>query len=106
MTNESQLIAIAELCGWKFTEKVTDTKSGRSWNVYEKDGKRGSVMTNSLPDYLNDLNAMHEAAEILTEEQLKQMCGYLMTQSPWRAMHATAAQRAEALLRALNLWTD
>lgn len=66
-----------------------------------------------LPDYLNDFNAMHEAEAHLTEEQ-----HYAYASALARVCHdnehnnrtwyhlATAAQRAEAFLRTLNLWKD
>lgn len=63
----------------------------------------------ALPDYLNDLNAMHEAVETLRnlpgsewfdfQQILKEECGSTMN-----CIQATAAQRAEAFLRTLNLW--
>ena len=59
-------------------------------------------------DYTSDLTAMHEAERTLTclqsedyGEELRKIC-----QSDWFIYHATAAQRAEAFLKTLNLWTD
>jgi hypothetical protein len=58
------------------------------------------------PDYLNDLNAMHEAKKILTDEQrpiywrtLYDVCK--TTEWPF---NAEAHQEAEAFLKTLNLW--
>jgi hypothetical protein len=58
-----------------------------------------------FPDYLNNLNAMHEAEKVLESNQ---------EQSYFELLHdiagnltfyrATAAQRAEAFLITLNLW--
>ena len=64
-------------------------------------------------DPLSDLNAMHEAEKVLTPEQQTDYCSqlYFVTFKPgakdrdWQAVSATAAQRAEAFLRTLNLWT-
>ena len=55
-------------------------------------------------DYCNDLNAMHEAEKVfdcpeLYECNLIKVCGGI--QYMW---HATARQRAEALLRTLGKW--
>ncbi len=73
-----------------------------------------------IPYYLNDLNAMHEAEKVLRENQFNFVdypnqlfkvvtgrkwdgdMGYFM----FNYTNATAAQRAEAFLRTLNLWKD
>jgi len=64
-----------------------------------------------LPNYLNDLNAMHAAEKTLWNRNDWSACKYqemlqtrVMATESW-TWHATAAQRAEAFLRALNLWT-
>ena len=54
----------------------------------------------NMPDYLNDLNAMHEAEKVLNDHQWDDYICQL-----GHAMGATAAQRAEAFLKTLNLWT-
>jgi hypothetical protein len=67
-----------------------------------------------LPDYLNDLNAMREAEKILDENtrfRYEIILHSLNTKyglgiSVWETVHATAAQRAEAFLRTLNLWEE
>ena len=67
------------------------------------------------PDYLNDLNAMHDAEKVLTDEQdleyseaLEQVVeGRFMANNAEdmrRIRSATAAQRAEAFLRAIEKW--
>ena len=56
---------------------------------------------NPLPDYTRDLNAMHEAESKLGENHWWKYT-WLLTED----MHTTAAQRAEALLRTLGLWTE
>ena len=66
------------------------------------------------PDYLNDLNAMHEAEKVLTEEQriAYSDCTYdiaLKAQKEtgkWRWISLTAAQRAEAFLRTIGKWEE
>ena len=58
MDKEKQRIAIAEACGWKFELCNNPTSSYKAWikdGVWHEDGP---------PDYLNDLNAMHEAWNI------------------------------------------
>lgn len=66
-----------------------------------------------IPDYLNDLNAMHEAEKVLTDDQLWKYSvnlHSLVKEDPnnresWQ-FRATAAQRAEAFLRTLGLWVS
>jgi hypothetical protein len=65
-----------------------------------------------IPDYLNDLNAMHEAETVMTDQQrtsyldkLYEVCNpHSMLNDDWNLTCATAAQRAEAFLKTLNLW--
>ena len=59
-----------------------------------------------VPDYLNDLNAMHEAEKILDEKLRFKFEATLHSLnishglgiSVWETIHATAAQRAEAFV--------
>ena len=98
MTPEQQRIAIAEACGWVESP-------------YGKWSNDGLILRDPLnpPDYLNDLNAMHDAEKILSptseiewHNQLQNVCG-----CSWRVMiRATAAQRAEAFLRTLGRWEE
>ena len=65
-------------------------------------------------NYCNDLNAMHEAIMSLGIPQRSDFCvtlnkvmGLEQNICGWQLLiNATAAQRAEAFLRTLNLWTD
>jgi len=119
MSPEAQRIAIDEACGYFHAKRGVDV-----W--YEPEG--GHVVFGDLPDYLNDLNAMHEAEKMLTPQQWCGYLGHLATLGGFdrdiqtydkdggftadfvmlfRTMaHATAAQRAEAFIRTLNLWND
>jgi len=106
MESEAQRIAIAKACGiaplW-------------STALPEKN------VHCDVPDYLNDLNAMHQAEKLMItthprfkkyfgnqsatwfeayESVLEMICGYSS------AIIATAAQRAEAFLKTLGLWED
>jgi hypothetical protein len=95
MDKEQQRIAIAQECGWK---QIPD---GR-WKL---DGK----VEQFLPDYLNDLNAMHEAEKVLKEDSEAAFRGWLwlahgQPEMRCKIIHATAAQRAKAFLRTLDLW--
>ena len=94
MTDEQINQRIAEACGWKPAPR------GR-WKLNER-------VERFRPDYLNDLNAMNEAEKVLTgyqqtvtySDNLMKIVGY----HTFDSAHATAAQRAEAFLRTLNLW--
>ena len=69
--------------------------------------KNGSV--GEPPDYLNDLNAMHEAEEILTAQQRRSYVSYIFNLPASECesnTFATAAQRAEAFLKTLGLWEE
>ncbi len=73
MDKEQQQLAIAEACGWS--------------------------MSGHYPDYLNDLNAMHEAEKLLSRDQWSDYTSRL-------PKHYSAEQAAEAFLKTLNLWTE
>ena len=79
MTPEEQRIAIAEACGWKFNRfKVFNPKGvhqtymcglGRDKERYNVKDSKEAIRLGLIPDYLNDLNAMHEAVVTLTNDQ-------------------------------------
>ena len=112
MKPEQQRIAIAEACGWKLVEDNPD------YEPYWEDPKGNMIakvgFQNRLPDYLNDLNAMHEAENVLTEEQrvaysnhtYDVACEAQRETEKWRWISLTAAQRAEAFLRTINKWEE
>lgn len=68
------------------------------------------------PDFLNDLNAMHEAEKSLTIDQTASYLAHLCSVTGGALHHhgdftlgalvvrATSSQRAEAFLKTLNLW--
>ena len=104
MTPDQQRIAIAQACGWTDTQII--------------DGKYGQT---DVPDYLGDLNAMHEAEKVLSGEQKEQFIFWLNHLHPsadihyaekkrelrldvFDLVHTTASQRSEAFLHTLNLW--
>jgi hypothetical protein len=96
---EQQRIAIAKACGWLQSRTCN---WGGWW--YLKKGKRAYQQT--PPDYLNDLNAMHEAEKMLNRESgYHEIGGYgLYLVALEHNVSSTAAQRAEAFLKTLNLW--
>jgi hypothetical protein len=117
MKPEKQRIAIAEACGWKNADHPDAMKLKQGWTMPEKwcmDPKGVLRFNHHRPDYLNDLNAMHEAEKVLTEEQriAYSDCTYdiaLKAQKEtgkWRWISLTAAQRAEAFLRTIGKWEE
>jgi hypothetical protein len=116
MTPEAQRIAIAEASQGtiEFFEGVWYYWSGTS-RIACKDS-----------DPLQDLNAMHEAEKVLLSDDATysqrnfyaSLLGSITLNDNGRGwqplsnddcfpiLHATAAARAEAFLRTLNLWTD
>ena len=108
MSPEKQRIAIAEACG--FTKGLTRLEDA----FFDR-----SMSRVALPEYLEDLNAMHEAEKVLTDEQIFPWWNNLSRivgrdckrpancySKDLRPVMATAAQRAEAFLKTLNLWTE
>ncbi len=133
MTPEAQRIAIAEACGWKLETRSMygGTKNVKGWGFNGRLSlghaeRKFITYVDSFPDYLNDLNAMHEAEKVLKPHQwsewattmrkiIMRECDkpecHLPIELSTRSMvadfwfyHATAAQRAEAFLKTLNLW--
>ena len=117
MKPEQQRIKIAEACGYSAGQKT-----GATWELL-KNSKFETCFFNKrienatlrdclkyLPDYLNDLNAMHEAEKTIRNPGLALWCEYSRTirricdESLYSEIHATAAQRAEAFLKTLGLW--
>ena len=60
MNPEAQRIAIAEKCGWKRGEPYRCGDPRYHVEVRWTEPKFGAILE-QLPDYLSDLNAMHEA---------------------------------------------
>ena len=93
MNPEQQRIAIAEACGWL---KV----HGHS--------------VAGIPDYLNDLNAMHDAEDWIPHHLSHidyWQKGYgrfqtLLAELTITPYSATASQRAEAFLRTIGKWEE
>jgi len=96
MKPEEQRIAIAETCGFKREE--------RGYGSYTRieDGEEFTYYSHDLPDYLNDLNAMHEAEKVLDEEAFGEYRHHLIDKLKTSWGVATAAQRAEAFLKTLT----
>jgi hypothetical protein len=116
MNEEQQRITIAQACGWELKSNglspmwswQNESLTHRiKWVAHKEMASQGV-----LPDYLNDLNAMHEAEKMLRKpmkgsdtdtiigdrmHKYAELIGY--------AFDSTAAQRAEAFLRTIDKWT-
>lgn len=144
MNPDKQQIAIAEACGWKWMRRMTEVGEPAGYNnssVWlfspghlegidcqtvpvgrfercDKPEKHNGFAYNA-PNYLTDLNAMHEAEKVLTDtwrnigsqrsvftSHLLVMTGGYYTVGFWPSIHATAAQRAEAFLKTIEKWEN
>lgn len=121
MNAEAQRIAIAEALGWKRIDPFKCGKELVDWAVWDRDGKRASLLTCTLPDYLHDLGAMHEAEKMFLNNQDRGTYEFWLTDAVgvrivahaapatgeiFKIASATAAQRAEAFLRTIGKWVE
>jgi hypothetical protein len=114
MTPEEQRIAIAEACGWT-VKRWTDGEGNSVVGLLPPGVEKTSSSFRHSPDYLNDLNAMHEAEETLLAKcgndpqddlWVDYLANLLMAAPLCLREHATAAQRAEAFLKTIGKWED
>lgn len=109
MTNEEINIAIAETFGWEQCH----------WNgAYDETKGIPPIRPSKfevIPDYCNDLNAIHEAETHLDSDvdwqlwedyvfNLNEVIGRNHRED--RLVHATARQRAESFLRTVGKWRE
>jgi hypothetical protein len=107
MTNEQINIAIAEACGWREVQiSRAPNEFGRRPYGWKSTEHGNRTMETQIPDYCNDLNAMHEAEEVLTRDQIEVFCEQLLPKHHgiWWGIHTTARQRVEAFLRTIGKW--
>ena len=95
---------IALFCGWAFDNYAT-----HPWISPNGTGFRYP------PEYVENLNRMHEAEKHLSESQLSAYVGELAnviingenkTTLGNQMWHATASQRAEAFLKTIGKWEE
>lgn len=96
MTPEDQRIAIAEACGWILLDPTIHGCPYKKTN--------SPLQYRDLPDYLNDLNDMHEAemTVIHIDTELRH------TYREWihEDIFCPAHIRAEAFLKTIGKWKD
>jgi hypothetical protein len=110
MKPEKQRIAIADYCGWKNCR--IESLAGQNRML----GKCPFDFTDNVgfavpSDYLNSLDAMHEAESHIKDKSL--YCRFLWLvalNDPSNTLNepafTTAAQRAEAFLRTVGRWEE
>lgn len=126
MSPEAQREAIARACGYSyFRSKSTGIYQFSIWLDGVGDWERveslpdqweegGNYVDRICPDFLNDLNAVHEAEKSLSDHEHEAFRGRLRERvlqdspGPWERDYpsATATQRCEAFLRAKRLWAE
>jgi hypothetical protein len=118
MTPLKQRIAIAEACGWKWVGSPEQVAATYGFTMPEKwvvDPNGALQFPHNTPDYLNDLNAMHDAEKVLKHQQWPDYWNWLFVASTrqsgtekaeYKVAHASAAQRAEAFLRTIGKWEE
>ena len=111
---QGKIAKIAESCGWSDIKYHEDgCIRGLMGNHLAKDGV---YSRDWIPDYFNDLNAMHEAEKFLSGDDLERYksveLGYQIQKHHksgdeyFGIFHAPAYQRAEAFILALELWKE
>lgn len=108
LTEEEKRIAIAKSCGWEW--KRSDQTIVCEW--HNPFGDVGGF----IPNYFHNLNAMHEAEKVLTDEEYVDYANTL-SEAAYHLAHGlphvvitrntvspSAAQRAEAFGRVKGLW--
>lgn len=133
MSPKKQRIAIAEACGWKYWHDSSETfllspderwptsGLGKKWGTKEGDARPFCPLKDitGLPDYLNNLNAMHEALRTLGFEQqtafLRELASIVGTSTSFvegtqgkadffSMVTAKPQQLTEAFLKAIGKW--
>jgi len=110
MTDLEINIAIAEMCGWGFLSKD-------KFIVIPPNSPYSVQPLSTIPDYVNDLNAMAEAEQILDSTNggitdpscLRYAYGseiYRIVPNDIQPFRASARHRAEALLRTVGKWKE
>lgn len=111
MTPQQINRAIAKACGWTVILESCSDKIGNIWGGYSPTYPHNWI---PIPDYCNDLNAMHEAEKTLSAGDNYYMRGGLGNYyarlaeicSDGSRIRATAAQRAKAFLQTVGRWED
>jgi hypothetical protein len=107
VTDKAINIAINDSLGWGPYDRY-ETREGVTWG-----SDMGRVGRTRIPDYVHDLNAMHEAERKLSpkqwDEYVRNLNNGFVTfdiEDVGRLLFSAARQRAEAFLRTIGKWED
>lgn len=114
MNRTDQIIEIAKFCGWTMIENSSTIILGGAWVGYPP---KMQIIGHkeSLPNYLDDLNAMHEAEKSFDDNiQDAGSLRYRYSSHLYNTVvpkneqpcRASAKHRAEAFLKTINKWKD
>lgn len=116
MTDIEINIAIAKACGIRCG---VNPHYGRALRLVVRPGETVPKFGPPIPDYVHDLNAMHEAEKVLLTTERYDYYKWAIAKVVYpevidldismlstEVVCATARQRAEAFLRTLNLWKE
>jgi hypothetical protein len=108
MTDQQINAAIAQACGWTECRLVTKVVLSVLRDPVAYGVPPNGTYEIACPNYCTDLNSMHEAEKVLRDTDLLLKYGMHICNSHHYQylLCATARQRAEAFLRALELWLD
>jgi hypothetical protein len=116
MNSIKQRIAIAEYLGYIDVRDYVEDMDNDYLSLMGRKYRKGPLFR--IPDYLNDLNAIHEAEEHLQSHHLcyeynnilynilGNTVGNRADKPHHWTWHATAEQRAEAFLKTIGKWED
>ena len=112
MTDEQINAAIAEACGWTECRLVAKVVLSVLRDPVAYGVPPNGNYEIACLNYCFDLNAMHEAEKVLTDEQYMHFSDCLWDAEyegqnqikKWRWLSTTARQRAKAFLRTLGKW--
>jgi hypothetical protein len=109
MTQEEKNIKLAELEGWKKGEANVNPDHSKAQGFW----RNGYfyIGDEKLPNYFEDLNAVHLLEKMLTPNQQLEYASNLNNSSfpiyemsSFRLVNSPAAEKCEALGKTLNLW--
>ena len=106
LSSEEKRIRVAELCGIaNIFKKYVDVGGPAEYYLAFKTNNQG--ITKEIPDYINDLNAMHEVEATIPEEKELEYTDNLSCLTDFKDGYAniwrtTAEQRAEAFVLTMD----
>jgi hypothetical protein len=108
MTDEEINRAIAEVLDLEIERRTRrgkpDPNGVQLWYLIEHHG--GVATWRKLPNYCNDLNAMHEAEKMLPPNLWTAMENNLYPADDGHPLHFSARERAVAFLKTIGKWKD